>query len=143
VAAHSPDWLLPRAGRIVIGTPDESRQMNKTLLPITLLALLCSAQAQAAEHVDLLVRDATVVDVVSGELRPHRTIVVRDGRILTIVDARKARQYEATKTVDAKGKYAIPGLWDMHVHFGGGEALIEENRNLLPLYLAHGITAVR
>ena len=117
--------------------------MNKTLLPITLLALLCSVQAQAAEHVDLLVRDATVVDVVSGELRPHRTIVVRDGRILTIVDARKARQYEATRTVDAKGKYAIPGLWDMHVHFGGGEKLIEENRNLLPLYLAHGITAVR
>ncbi|HEY5780492.1 MAG TPA: amidohydrolase family protein [Lysobacter sp.] len=117
--------------------------MNKTLLPITLLALLCSGHAPAAERVDLLVRDATVVDVVSGELRPHRTIVVRDGRILTIVDARKARQYEATKTIDAKGKYAIPGLWDMHVHFGGGEKLIEENRNLLPLYLAHGITAVR
>ena len=79
----------------------------------------------------------------SGELRPHRTIVVRDGRILNIVDARKARKYEATQAIDAKGKYAIPGLWDMHVHFGGGEALIEENRNLLPLYLAHGITAVR
>jgi imidazolonepropionase-like amidohydrolase len=31
----------------------------------------------------------------------------------------------------------------MHVHFGGGEALIQENRNLLPLYVAHGITTVR
>ena len=29
------------------------------------------------------------------------------------------------------------------MHFGGGEALIDENRNLLPLYLAHGITTVR
>ena len=37
----------------------------------------------------------------------------------------------------------MPGLWDNHVHFGGGEALIDENRNLLPLYLAHGITTVR
>ena len=37
----------------------------------------------------------------------------------------------------------MPGLWDMHVHFGGGEALIEENRDLMPLYVAHGITAVR
>ena len=37
----------------------------------------------------------------------------------------------------------MPGLWDNHVHFGGGEALIGENRNLLPLYLAHGVTTVR
>ena len=37
----------------------------------------------------------------------------------------------------------MPGLWDNHVHFGGGAALIDENRNLLPLYLAHGITTVR
>jgi imidazolonepropionase-like amidohydrolase len=31
----------------------------------------------------------------------------------------------------------------MHVHFGGGEALVEENRALLPLYVAHGVTTVR
>ena len=31
----------------------------------------------------------------------------------------------------------------MHVHFGGGPALIAENRALLPLYIAHGIVAVR
>jgi imidazolonepropionase-like amidohydrolase len=37
----------------------------------------------------------------------------------------------------------MPGLWDTHVHFGGGPELIEENKRLLPLYLAHGITAVR
>ena len=115
--------------------------MNKALLPLSLGLLLGSAHA--GERVDLLVRDATVVDVVSGTLQPHRSIAVRDGRILAVVDAKQARKYDATQVLDAKGKYAIPGLWDMHVHFGGGDALIEENRNLLPLYLAHGITAVR
>ena len=40
-------------------------------------------------------------------------------------------------------RYLIPGLWDMHVHFGGGAELIEENKALLPLYVAHGITTVR
>ena len=40
------------------------------------------------------------------------------------------------RKIDGRGKYAIPGLWDMHVHFGGGEKLIEENRALLPLYLS-------
>jgi len=37
----------------------------------------------------------------------------------------------------------MPGLWDTHVHFGGGPALVEENKQLLGLYLAHGITTVR
>jgi imidazolonepropionase-like amidohydrolase len=31
----------------------------------------------------------------------------------------------------------------MHIHFGGGDSLVEENKNLLPLFLAYGITAVR
>ncbi len=115
--------------------------MNK-LIPVFALALALPF-AHAGERVDLLVRDATVVDVVNGTLQPHRTLAVRDGRILAVVDAKQARAYDATRVLDAKGKYAIPGLWDMHVHFGGGDALIEENRNLLPLYLAHGITAVR
>ena len=31
----------------------------------------------------------------------------------------------------------------MHVHFGGGQELIEENKALLPLYVAYGVTTVR
>ena len=31
----------------------------------------------------------------------------------------------------------------MHVHFGGGDTLIDENRNLLPLFIANGVTTVR
>jgi len=118
--------------------------MNKRLISLCIAATLPVAlAANAAEHVDLLIRDATVVDVASGKLQPHRTIAVRDGHILAVADAKQAKKYDASQVLDAQGKFAIPGLWDMHVHFGGGDALIEENRNLLPLYLAHGITAVR
>ncbi len=118
--------------------------MNKPLLSLALMpALSVALAAHASERVDLLVRDATVVDIVSGTLQPHRSIAVRDGRILAVLDAKGARGYDAARVLDAKGTFAIPGLWDMHVHFGGGEALIEENKDLLPLYVAHGITAVR
>ena len=116
--------------------------MTKPLLSAALVLLACGP-LHAAEHVDLLVRDATVIDVVDGKRIPHQAIAVRDARIVAIVDNARAGRYDAAQTVDASGKFAIPGLWDMHVHFGGGEALIEENRNLLPLYVAHGITAVR
>ena len=37
----------------------------------------------------------------------------------------------------------MPALWDMHVHFGGGDSLIQENKDLLNLYVAMGITVVR
>jgi imidazolonepropionase-like amidohydrolase len=53
------------------------------------------------------------------------------------------KAWQATQQVDGKGRYLIPGLWDMHVHFGGGPELIEENKALLPLYIAHGITTIR
>ena len=54
-----------------------------------------------------------------------------------------ASAYAPTNSIDASGAFVMPGLWDNHVHFGGGPALVDENRNLLPLYLAHGITTVR
>jgi imidazolonepropionase-like amidohydrolase len=51
--------------------------------------------------------------------------------------------WDITRSVDGKGRYLIPGLWDMHVHFGGGPDLIDENKALLPLYVANGITTIR
>ena len=90
---------------------------------------------------DLALTGVTVVDVGSGSLHPGRTIVVGGGRIVAVGDS--AAGYAPARTVDAAGRFAMPGLWDMHVHFGGGDALIRENANLLPLYVAHGITTVR
>lgn len=113
-------------------------------LALSLLALACAATtAHAGETADLLIRHAAVIDVTSGKTRANQTIAVKGARILAIVDDAKAKRFEAARSIDAQGKYAIPALWDMHVHFGGGDKLIEENKNLLPLYVAHGIAAVR
>ena len=90
---------------------------------------------------DLALTGVTVVDVATGTLSPGRTIVVTGGRIVAVADS--AAGYAPARTVDASGRFAMPGLWDLHVHFGGGEALIQENRHLLPLYVAHGISTVR
>ena len=95
----------------------------------------------AGTPADLAITGVTVVDVATGTLQPGRTIVVTDGRIVAVADS--AAGYAPARTVDATGRFAMPGLWDMHVHFGGGDALIQENKDLLPLYVAHGITTVR
>jgi len=106
-------------------------------------AVVGPAAAAAAIPADLILRDATVVDVAAGRLVPGQAVVTRGERILAVVDAKQLGRYKAKRTLSLKGRYLIPGLWDSHVHFGGGEALIDENRHLLPLYLAHGITTVR
>ncbi|MCC6244572.1 MAG: amidohydrolase family protein [Gemmatimonadaceae bacterium] len=93
--------------------------------------------------VDLLLTNARVIDVETGGITANRSIAMRGDTIVSIGDARSARGFRARKTVNVRGKYVIPGLWDMHMHFGGGPALIAENRALMPLYVAHGIVAVR
>ena len=110
---------------------------------VLLGALLVASPLRATEPLDVLVRDVTVIDVVDGRYLRHRDIAVRDGRIVSIDRHGRGKQPQASEVVEGRGKFAIPGLWDMHVHFGGGDALIEENHNLLPLYVAHGIVAVR
>jgi len=117
----------------------------KARLPLTLATLLALAPPVfAAEHADLLLRHATVVDVEHGRTLAGQAVAIRGEDIVAVgPDGTIARQWKADSTVDANGRYLIPGLWDMHVHFGGGPSLVEENQALLPLYVAHGITTIR
>ena len=116
------------------------------LRSLTGLAVLLAAAAPAAarEQADLLIRHVTVIDVASGTTVGNQAIAVSGDTIRAVgPDGSVSRNYTAKSNVDATGKFAMPGLWDMHVHFGGGTELIEENKNLLPLYIAYGVTTVR
>jgi len=103
-----------------------------------------AAPTAAREQADLLIRHATIVDVASGKAIANQAIAVAGDTIRAVgPDASVSRRYAARSSVDATDKFVMPGLWDMHVHFGGGPGLIEENKNLLPLYVAYGVTTVR
>jgi imidazolonepropionase-like amidohydrolase len=110
---------------------------------IAVFALLAQPVV-AREPADLLIRHATVVDVEHARTTKDQAIATRDGSIVAVAgDAAIAGHWHARNTIDARGRYVIPGLWDMHVHFGGGADLVEENQALLPLYIAYGITTIR
>jgi imidazolonepropionase-like amidohydrolase len=105
----------------------------------SLLAVAAAAPAQV-----LVIRHATVIDVAAGRAIPNQAVAVSGDTIRAVgSDKAIARRYPRARQVDARGKFVMPGLWDMHMHFGGGAELIEENRSLLPLYVANGVTAVR
>ncbi len=106
--------------------------------------VLVAQPAFARETADLLIRHATLVDVEHGQIIKEQALVTRGERILAVGDdAALAARWTARTGLDAHGRYVMPGLWDMHVHFGGGPELVGENQALLPLYIAYGITTIR
>ena len=118
---------------------------NLASLAAFFLALAMPANmVRAEERGDVIVRHVNVVDVAGERIAGDQAVVTRGDDIVAVgPDAAIAAQWQAGRSIDGSGKYLIPGLWDMHVHFGGGPELIEENKALLPLYIAHGITTIR
>lgn len=117
--------------------------MKKYTLSTLLIFVLNSLIFAQTNTVDLLIKDASIIDVKSGKIIDNQVVIVKDGEILEVSSTSKLAKYKAKQTISAKGKFIMPALWDMHVHFGGGDSLIQENKDLLNLYIAMGITTVR
>lgn len=115
---------------------------NQIFLSLFLFAFF-GCQEKEPEVFDLLISNASIVDIETGDVSKNQIILINGYTIAQIEDGKDLEDYKGKETMDAKGKFIMPGLWDMHVHFRGGDTLIEENKNLLPLFLAYGITTVR
>ena len=86
----------------------------------------------------LIIDGVGVVDVVRGVVRAPMRVVIRNNRIVSVERApRTALPPPADTVIDGRGKFLIPGLWDMHVHIDTTEAWF------FPLSIAAGVTAVR
>ncbi len=92
---------------------------------------------------DLVITNVNVIDVLSGDIHTNQTLVIRDGLIADILQAGNAGDFAGAKMVDHSGHYAMPGLWDMHIHIRGGPDLVDDNERLLTRYLGYGVTGVR
>lgn len=122
----------------------------KTLLATTLpLIALIAAPAPALatpapQQGDMMIRHVSVIDVEHGRANADQAVVLRGADIVAVgPDKSIAKNWRTPSAIEGKGRFLIPALWDMHVHFGGGPDLIAENKALLPLYVAHGITTIR
>ena len=83
----------------------------------------------------LALTHVTVIDVTGGPALPDRTVVVTGKRITAIGESAKVNVPREAKLIDGSGKFLIPGLWDMHVHW--------YERDYYSLFLANGVTGIR
>jgi imidazolonepropionase-like amidohydrolase len=122
------------------------RSLALSLLMSGLALLLAGgpARAQKPSAADLLVlSNVTVVDVRSGKLQPDQTVVLESNRILSVGPSKSAKYPPNASSVNGKGLYLIPGLWDMHVHLVFGDWFPDAKDISLPLFVAKGVTGVR
>ena len=101
-----------------------------------MLLLGLMGSAQSAEEVSgwaeadtpVVVRGGTLVDVRNGNLISNTDIVINGDKIESVGGGAVP---EGATVLDASGKYIIPGLIDLHVHYKDWSG---------PLYLNHGVT---
>jgi imidazolonepropionase-like amidohydrolase len=113
----------------------------KSMLALALLIISCGEKSR--EEFDILLLNATLVDIREGKVTSGQLVGIRNDTIRRVADMSQAHNFKSPTEIDADNKFVVPGLWDMHVHFRGGDSLTEENQALLPLFLAHGVTTVR
>jgi imidazolonepropionase-like amidohydrolase len=99
------------------------------------LTVAASAQPPDAGSRALVIAHVTVIDTVGGTTMPDVAVLIRDGRIVS-VDKNGAAPPGA-EIVSGRGKFLMPGLWDMHVHLSYARA------SALPVLVANGVTGVR
>ena len=98
-------------------------------------ALLCLPAPLAAQAV--VVANASIIDASAAEPVRVSSIVVEDGRITAVGTSPPVP--DGAVTIDARGKFVVPGLWDMHAHLAALTAVGRAPER----YVGHGVLNVR
>src|SRR5579863_4760087 len=112
---------------------------------LAVISAICAAQTPSQSDY-LYIHDVTIIDVTGGAWQTHQTVIVRGQRIVGVVadeGVGKSAEKMSGTVVDGRGKFLIPGLWDMHVHMVFGDWFPHAKEIALPLFIANGITGVR
>ena len=91
---------------------------------------------------DLVLENGNVVDIVTGSSE-KQNIFISDGRIVRLENSEETIAFKSEQIIDVSNTYVLPGFWDNHVHFRGGDSLIKANKDFLKLFIMNGITTVR
>ena len=101
--------------------------IRTTTLPL-LFFLPVSAQESPSEDV-IALRVGKILTVTGGVIN-HGTILVRKGKIAAI--GKEVKIPEGARIIDAKNRWAMPGMVDLHCHVGNGSPWGNLNDMVLP-----------
>ena len=141
---------LDRSSSFASGSPEarETSGLRNRVLAILatiLLTVLPPLTSAAPQTQKVLILDhIAVIDVTGGPALSDRVVVIRGDSIVAVAKSGSIAIPKGAQVIDGRGKFLIPGLWDMHTHIAGVSANpIWARATLLPLLVAYGITGIR
>jgi imidazolonepropionase-like amidohydrolase len=111
------------------------------------LLLLISSFATFAQPLDnsskeIIITSVNVIPMDTEKVLENQSVIVKNGVITYLGDAKNAKPSPGAIKIDGKGKYLMPGLAEMHAHVPpNGD--IDQAKDVLALFLANGITTIR
>ncbi|MEJ1238360.1 amidohydrolase family protein [Chryseolinea sp. T2] len=85
-------------------------------------------------YTGLVIQNASMFDARSGKVKLNTSILVENGMVREVSTNKKLKVPKGYKVIDATGKFAMPGLWDNHVHYSGSNGV---------MHMGCGVTHVR
>ena len=120
--------------------------MHRLIVPasfICVFALVPILRAQGPSA-STAIENVTVIDVETGARLTGQTVLIEGNRIAEVGSASGVDVPPGARIIDGRGKFLIPGLWQMHahafVHYGIDYG---DSMSMFQLYIANGVTGVR
>jgi imidazolonepropionase-like amidohydrolase len=83
-----------------------------SVLLLGILVLQPFAQIRSA----VAISGVTVIDATGRPAASNMTVVIDGGLITQIGPTHSTKIPKSAQIIDGRGKFLIPGLWDMHAH---------------------------
>lgn len=113
------------------------------LFLFVLITFSCTAQEVTnSSGREIVFLSVNVLPMNKETILPNQTVVVKNGRITAMGDAAKTKYSKDALVIDAKGKYLMPGLAEMHAHVPPIDN-IEPMKDILLLFAVNGVTTIR
>ena len=117
----------------------------RLLLSILLLSCILNCNGQdpkETKNKEVVFRGVNVIPMDKEVLLMDQTVVVKNGKITQVGDAKQIKYSKDAVVIDGTGKYLMPGLAEMHAHVPPVDN-IEPMKEVLTLFALNGITTIR
>jgi hypothetical protein len=118
--------------------------MKGVLITLVIFVCLTTSNAQQVIEKDheVVFKSVNVIPMDREQVLLNQVVVMKNGKIQSVSDAKKAKYRKNALVIDAAGRYLMPGLAEMHAHVPPIDDL-EPMKDVLRLFAANGVTTIR
>ena len=116
----STTWFNQLPGSVAVRSYPEARRNGRlAVVAVLLLASLSCSPPESGQNLTVITA-ATVIDGTGQSPITEAVVVIEDDRILEVGPSREVATPNGARVIDARGKFVVPGIADMHNHLGDG-----------------------